>query len=36
MQGEPVTAYRPASPAGRALREIWQRVAVRLLERTER
>ncbi len=36
VQGEPVTAYRPESPAGRALREIWQRVASRLLEGTER
>jgi MinD superfamily P-loop ATPase len=25
--GEPVTAYRPASPAGRALVQVWQKVA---------
>ncbi|MGC8782581.1 MAG: ATP-binding protein [Anaerolineae bacterium] len=30
VQGQPVTAYRPASAAGRALREVWQRVASRL------
>jgi len=30
VQGEPVTAYRPDSPAGRALGVIWQRIAARL------
>lgn len=35
VQGEPVTAYRPESPAGRALRQVWQRVAGRLLDRLE-
>ncbi|MCX6028134.1 MAG: ATP-binding protein [Chloroflexi bacterium] len=30
VHGEPVTAYRPDSQAGRALNAIWQRVAARL------
>jgi len=33
VQGQPATAYRPSSPAGRALREVWQRVAARLSDR---
>lgn len=35
VQGEPVTAYRPESAAGRALRQVWQCVAGRLLDRLE-
>lgn len=34
VQGQPVTAYRPDSPAGRALRQVWQRVVGRLLDRS--
>ena len=30
VQGEPVTAYRPNSPAAQALRALWQAVAERL------
>ncbi len=30
IQGEPVTAYRPTSPASLALRELWQTVASNL------
>lgn len=30
VRGQPVTAFRQDAPAGRALREVWQRVAMRL------
>ncbi len=33
VQGQPVTTYRPDSPASRALSEVWQRVAARLTDR---
>ncbi len=33
VQGEPITAYRPDSPAAVALRALWERVAARLNER---
>ncbi|MGQ9767514.1 MAG: ATP-binding protein [Anaerolineae bacterium] len=33
VRGEPVTAYRPDSPAGRGLSEVWQRVVMRLQSR---
>ncbi|MBN2388626.1 MAG: ATP-binding protein [Anaerolineales bacterium] len=32
MQGQPVTAYRPDSPASRAIAEIWQRLRPALME----
>jgi MinD superfamily P-loop ATPase len=32
VQGQPVTAYQPGSPASRSLREVWRRV-VDALER---
>ena len=31
VNGEPVTAYRPGSPAGRAMAGLWERVAERLI-----
>ena len=33
VQGQPVTAHQPGSPAGLALAALWQRVAGRLSER---
>lgn len=34
VQGKPVTAFRPQSPASQALREIWDRVVENLMEST--
>ncbi len=35
VQGQSVTAFDPAAPASQALREVWRRVATRLLDRLE-